>query len=177
MEHSHTEQVLNITPDTGSFLSLMIQAFGSQSILEIGTSDGYSTIWIADAARETGGHVTTVEISEKKADMARQNFRRTGLASYIDVHREDIQSFLKTSEAEIYDLIFLDAERPEYAHYWKEVDRVLKTGCLLIVDNALSPKPEELLDFFRLLNESKRYLTQTLELGNGELLALKQRNS
>ncbi|MDG6995386.1 MAG: hypothetical protein JRN52_05645 [Nitrososphaerota archaeon] len=69
----------------------------------------------------------------------------------------------------------MDAERPQYTSYWNEIDRVLRIGGVLVVDNALSPKPEELLDFFRLVKDSTRYLLLTLRIGNGEFLALKQR--
>lgn len=170
----HTEQLLNITPDTGSFLSILIKAVRARRVLEIGTSNGYSTIWIADALKDIQGNVTTVEVSERKFSMARSNFQKCGLGQYIDSHLGDIRTFLKGEQDQSYDLIFLDAERPEYTDYWKDIDRVLKVGCLLIVDNAVSPKPEELIDFFKLVESSGRYLTQTLQLGKGETLALKQ---
>ena len=150
---SHAEQLLNITPDTGLFLSILIQATRADSILEIGTSNGYSTLWIADALKNNdGGKVTTVEVSEKKAEMARDNFQKSGLYQYIDSHLQDVRAFLKTQAAESFDMIFLDAERPQYVSYWNDVDRVLKTGGLLIVDNVLSPKPDELVDFSKLVN-------------------------
>lgn len=168
----HTDQLLNITPDTGLFLSILIKAVRARRVLEIGTSNGYSTIWIADALKDTRGKVTTVEVSEKKFSMARSNFQKSGLYQYIDSRLIDVQTFLKGDQS--FDLIFLDAERPEYTGYWKDIDRVLKMGCLLIVDNALSPKPEELADFFKLIEGSGRYLAQTLLIGKGEMIALKQ---
>lgn len=61
---NHTEKMLNITPDTGLFLSITIQAVRARRVLEIGTSNGYSTLWIADALRQTNGRVVTVEVSE-----------------------------------------------------------------------------------------------------------------
>ena len=175
---SHYEQMLNITPDTGLFLSILAQATNAKRVLEIGTSNGYSTIWIADALRnveEGKGKVTTVEISEKKFKMAIDNFAKSGLARYIDSHFGDIRSFLKNVSDGSVDLTFLDAERPQYSSYWKDLDRVLKTSGLLVVDNALSPKPQELIDFFKLIEESGRYLSQTLQVGKGELIALKEK--
>ncbi|MHB2037056.1 MAG: O-methyltransferase [Nitrososphaerales archaeon] len=172
---NHTEQMLNITPDTGVFLSILIQAIKANSILEIGTSNGYSTIWIADALRSIGGgRVTTVEVSEKKMTMAKENFQKSGLSRYIISHQQDARVFLRAQVAESADLVFLDAERPQYVSYWNDIDRVLKTGGLLVVDNALSPKPEELVDFLKLLNGSGRYLSLTVPIGKGEMIALKQ---
>lgn len=175
---SHYEQMLNITPDTGLFLSILVQATNAKRVLEIGTSNGYSTIWIADALRnveEGKGKVTTVEISEKKFKMAIENFAKSGLARHIDSHFGDIRSFLKNVSDGSVDLMFLDAERPQYSSYWKDLDRVLKTSGLLVVDNALSPKPQELIDFFKLIEESGRYLSQILQVGKGELIALKEK--
>jgi predicted O-methyltransferase YrrM len=171
----HTEQLLNITPDTGLFLSILIKAVRARRVLEIGTSNGYSTIWIADALKDIQGKVTTLEVSEKKFSMAKSNLQKSGLGQYIDSQLVDVRTFLKGEKDQSYDLIFLDAERPEYITYWQDIDRVLKVGCLLIVDNALSPKPEELIDFFKLVEESGRYITQTLQIGKGETLALKER--
>jgi len=170
----HTDKLLNITPDTGLFLSLIIQAVKATKVLEIGTSNGYSTLWIADALRNIDGKVTTIEVSQKKASMAKDNFERSGLSQYVDLHLADVRAFLKIQRDQSFNLIFLDAERPQYASYWNDIDRVLKTGGLLIVDNALSPKPEELIDFIKLVNNSARYLSLTLRIGNGEIIALKQ---
>jgi predicted O-methyltransferase YrrM len=171
----HADQLLNITPDTGLFLSIMIQAVRARRVLEIGTSNGYSTLWIADALQNIGGKVTTIEVSQRKATMAKNNFDRSGLSQYIDLHLADIRVFLRDQADESFDLIFLDAERPEYITYWSDVDRVLSHGGLLIVDNALSPRPEELADFSKLVNDSTRYLSLTLQIGKGEIIALKQR--
>lgn len=172
---AHEEQMLNITPDTGLFLSIIVQATRATRVLEIGTSNGYSTLWIADALRNTNGKVTTVEVSESKASMAKNNFERSGLSRYIDLHLADVRRFLRDQADESFDLMFLDAERPEYTSYWIDIDRVLNTGGLLIVDNALSPRPEELVGFFKLINDSTRYLSQTLLIGKGQMIALKQR--
>lgn len=173
---AHSEQMLNITPDTGLFLSLLIQITKVREVLEIGTSNGYSTIWIADALRESGGKVTTIEVSKKKFEMAEENFEKSGVSQFIDSHLGDAKTFLEEEvRDESVDLLFLDAERPQYVSYWTDIDRVLKTGGLLVVDNALSPKPEELGGFFKLVEVSGRYLSQTLPIGKGEMVALKKK--
>ena len=172
---NHSEQMLNITPETGLFLQIITRAVRANNMLEVGTSDGYSTLWIADALSDHGGRVTTVEVSESKFSMARENFEKSGgLSKYIDSRLGDVREFLKEQSRESFDLIFLDAERSQYVTYWKDLDRVLKTGSLLIVDNALSPKPEELRDFFNLVDSSGRYLSLALNLGKGEMIALKE---
>lgn len=107
--------------------------------------------------------------------LARRNFKRSGLSEYIDSHLEDVRVFLRSQADESFDLVFLDAERPQYVGYWNEIDRVLKSGGLMIVDNALSPRPDQLVDFFKLVESSGRYVSQVLRIGKGEMMALKQR--
>src|SRR5256712_8637210 len=76
-------RMLNITRDTGEFLAVLVRATVARRVLEIGTSNGYSTLWLADAARAIGGAVTTIEAAAYKGELATQNFTRSGLASFI----------------------------------------------------------------------------------------------
>src|SRR5215470_6570356 len=82
-------RMLNITRDTGEFLVVLVKATLARRVLEIGTSNGYSTLWLASAARAIGGSVTTVELSDSKVELARENFRRSGLASAITLVQDD----------------------------------------------------------------------------------------
>ena len=167
-------QMLNITPDTGLFLSILIQSVGARRVLEVGTSNGYSTMWIADALRNTHGRVTTVEVSRRKIALAKRNFLKSGLSEYVDLYLGDIRAFLPRQADLSFDMIFMDAERPQYVLYWSELNRVLRRRGLLIADNALSPRPHELDDFIGLLKASGRYIVQILRVGKGELVALKR---
>jgi len=81
--NERSRKMLNITRDTGEFLSVLVRATLALRVLEIGTSDGYSTLWLASAARAIGGSVTTIEKSQYKIDLATTNFARSGMASYI----------------------------------------------------------------------------------------------
>jgi len=173
---NHVRRMLNVTPDTGLFLSIMVRAIGAENVLEIGTSNGYSTMWIADALRDRNGKVVTLEMSTEKADMAKRNFARSGLLSYIDFHQADAHSFLSGRAPKQFDMVFMDAERKEYVSYWGDVDRALRVGGVLVVDNANSPKPEELISFFDLVRKTNRYLSQILQVGKGEFLAVKLEN-
>ncbi|HUK64717.1 MAG TPA: class I SAM-dependent methyltransferase, partial [Dongiaceae bacterium] len=82
-------RMLNITRDTGELLSVLVRATSARRVLEIGTSNGYSTLWLASAARAAGGAVTTVELSGYKVGLAEENFRRSGLASAITLVQDD----------------------------------------------------------------------------------------
>jgi predicted O-methyltransferase YrrM len=168
-----TKRMLNITPDTGRLLSILVRAVRAGRVLEIGTSNGYSTIWIASALRQVSGKVVSVEVSQEKEAMARRNLERTGLADSVDLHEGDAGAFLRTLDSHSFDLIFMDAERTQYLSYWEDVDRVLRPGGILMVDNAIEPRPEELVDFFARVNGSGQYISLVLPVGKGEFLAVK----
>jgi predicted O-methyltransferase YrrM len=164
--------MLNITRDTGEFLSVLVRATLARRVLEIGTSNGYSTLWLASAASATGGAVTTVEISDYKVGLAHQNFSRSGLASSITLVQDDAGHVLERAGDASFDLVFLDAERPEYPGWWPHLKRVLRPGGLLVVDNATS-HPEQMAPFMALVKVDVDFTTCLVPVGNGEFLAVK----
>lgn len=166
-------RMLNITRDTGEFLSVMVRAIRARRVLEIGTSNGYSTLWLASAARATGGLVTTVELVDYKVDLARKNFSESGLSDRITLIHGDTARVLEGTDDESYDLIFLDAERTEYVRWWPDLKRVLRPDGLLVVDNAIAPAPEQLAPFVALVNADAGFTTCVVPVGKGEFLAVK----
>lgn len=165
-------KMLNITHDTGEFLAVLVRATFARRLLEIGTSNGYSTLWLASAARAVGGSVTTVEKSPYKIDLSAANFARSGLASYISQIHDDAGRVLDRSPDGAFDMIFLDSERPEYPSWWPNLRRVLRPGGLLVVDNATS-HPVEIAPFMALVKADAEFLTSLVPVGNGEFLAVK----
>jgi len=165
-------RMLNITRDTGEFLSVLVQATLARRVLEIGTSNGYSTLWLASATRATGGAVTTVEVSDYKVGLAQQNFSRSGLAAFITLVQDDAACVLERAGDASFDLVFLDAERPEYPGWWPHLKRVLRHGGLLVVDNATS-HPEQMAPFVALVKADADFTTSLVPVGNGEFLAVK----
>ena len=166
-------RMLNITRDTGAFLSLLVRATVARRILEIGTSNGYSTLWLAEAARAIGGSVTTVEYAEYKIGLAGANFERSGLAAVIDLVHDDAGRLLERTAEGAYDLVFLDSERPEYPAWWPQIRRVLRTGGLLVVDNATS-HVEQMAPFVALVEADQAFTTVLVPIGNGEFMAVKE---
>ncbi len=165
-------RLLNITRDTGIFLGLLVQALKARRIVEIGTSNGYSTLWLAGAARTTGGTVSTVERRPERAGMAAANFGRAGLAEWVEPHVGDAAAYLAALPAGSVDFLFLDAERSEYPGFWPDLQRVLAPNGLMVVDNATSHR-EELAPFCAMVEATEGYLTSVVPVGKGELLILK----
>ena len=165
-------RMLNITRDTGELLAVLVRATVARRVLEIGTSNGYSTLWLASAAGAIGGSVTTVELSEYKIGLATANFARSGLARYITLLHEDAGRVLERSADGAFDLVFLDSERPEYPGWWPHLKRVLRPGGLLVVDNATS-HAAEMAPFVALVAADSSFVTSLVPVGNGELLAVK----
>lgn len=164
--------MLNITRETGEFLNVLVSATKAKNILELGTSNGYSTLWLARAALREAGQVTTVEASDYKFRIAAENFLASGLSPIITQIHGDADEYLKKGEGSSVDFLFLDSERSEYVNMWPEISRVLSISGVLVVDNAIS-HADELVVFFSLITESAEFETSTVSIGKGEFFAVK----
>jgi predicted O-methyltransferase YrrM len=132
-----SERRRNVDRDAGKFLYLLARAAKSWSILEIGSSNGVSTIWLAMAAREVGGHVLGLELREDRTREAQANLAAAGLANVASVRCTDALKAVATLEGP-YDFVFIDAEKDDYAQHIRNViDRVKPNG-LIIADNVVS---------------------------------------
>jgi len=165
-------RMLNITPDTGEFLSVLVRATGARRVLEIGTSNAYSTLWLADAARAIGGAVTTIERSADKVAMARENIVTAGLDGVITQVEGDAGAWLAQAPDASADLVFLDSARSLYLEWWPDLRRVLRAGGLLVVDNATS-HAHEMADFVAAVKDDDAFGTSLVPVGKGEFLAVK----
>ena len=112
----------NLEPESAELLGVLVRATAPRMILELGTSNGYSTIWLADAAEAVGGRCFSVEIDSARTRQAREHLQRAGLrAALIE---GDAGGFLRESRDAMWEFVFLDAERPAYAGYWPDLLRV-----------------------------------------------------
>ena len=145
----------------------------AQRVLEIGTSQGVSTLWLADAVGATGGRVTSVDADSDAQRAAAANLREAGVLDRVKLVASDGGEALAETADGAVDLLFLDAERTEYASWWPHPYRVLRPGGLLVVDNALS-HPDEVAPLQALLEREPELRTLTLEVGKGELVAVRR---
>jgi predicted O-methyltransferase YrrM len=154
------ERFRNVEPPTAELLGVLIRAGRARRILELGTSNGYSTIWLADAAEATGGAVVSVDVDAARTALARENIRGAGLEQRVELRTEDAALTLERSGDGEWEFVFLDAERPAYPSYVRDLVRTLAPGGLLAVDNVES-HANELVEFTELI-EAVPELTQTV---------------
>jgi predicted O-methyltransferase YrrM len=172
-ETARPRRMLNITRDTGRLLWILVRATGATRILEVGTSNAFSTIWLADAARATGGRVTTLELDPGKIALARANLAAAGLESVVDIVEGRAADTLAAVPGP-FDVVFLDADRSSYLTYLELVVPKLRAGGMLIADNVTSHAPE-LQDYLRRVESHPELFSVTVPIGNGEEIALKVR--
>ena len=162
-----------LEPDAGRLVWFLAQALGARSIVEVGTSRGVSTLWLADAARSAGGRVLSVDTDAAAQEHARRSVTEAGLADQVDFRVDDGGAVLADLPDGGVDLLFLDAERTEYPSWWPHPVRVLRPGGVLVADNALS-HPEEIAPLRDLLEQDPVVTMETIAVGKGELLALRR---
>lgn len=161
---------LNITREAGEFLAVLIKASSVRQVLEVGTSNGYSTLWIASAL-PADGHVTTLEVSPLKVSQATGNFKRANLDHKITVLQTDSTDYLKQANHQ-FDLVFLDADRSSYVQVADRIASLVRPGGLLVCDNAVS-HAEELEEFINFVNSTGEFTNTTVPVGKGEFVACK----
>ncbi len=132
-----SQRMRNVDHETGRWLSLLVRATGAKEILEMGSSNGVSTIWLAAAARENGGRVTGTELLSDRAAAANSNLAAAGLDAVARVIAGDAGKTAATLNGP-FDLVFIDAEKEDYVnHFQAAIDR-LRIGGLVLADNVIS---------------------------------------
>lgn len=174
------EKFWNVSPETGSFLNMIVKSTGAKNVLEIGTSNGYSGLWFTEALSHINGKLYTVESHKERFHLAKEHFSEAGVGEYVEQifgHAPEVFATPEFISKNLqFDLIFLDATKMEYGSYLEAILPFLKPGGLLIADNILSH--QDVLNQFVLTVQQKRELQSVvLPLGSGLLMALKARNS
>ncbi|MCA9478701.1 MAG: class I SAM-dependent methyltransferase [Nanoarchaeota archaeon] len=161
----------NVPKSTAQFLYLMAFATKAKQILELGTSAGYSTIWLAKAAQENGGTVDTIEYFAPKCEVAQKHFKQAGVDEVITLHQDTILEVLKVWEKDI-DFIFMDADRGNYDQYFFYLYPALKKGGIIVVDNAGNYR-DRMVRFLKAAQEAPHQYSTFLDLDNGLFLFIK----
>lgn len=164
------QRLRQIPPETGRFLALLAAGSPEGDMIEIGTSAGYSTLWLSLAAEQAGRSITTFEVLPEKVKLARETFMVTGAANRIKLVEGDARDHLK--EFKNIAFCFLDAEKDVYADCYEMVVPNLVPGGLLVADNAINHQVvlQPVLD--RALIDS-RVDALIVPIGKGELVCRK----
>ena len=132
------DYLLPVGPETGRVLHLLATGAGARSIVELGSSYGYSTVWLADAARTTGGHVQSLELVRDKVDHAREQLARAGLASFVTFHLGSALDTLRELPGP-FEFVLIDLWKELYSPCFELLHPKLAPGALVAADNMIFP--------------------------------------
>lgn len=158
--------LLAVGPDTGQFINILAGSLRAPAILEVGTSYGYSGIWLAEAARKAGGRVTTLELQDYKAAYARERAVEAGLANYIDYQVGDAVKMIGELPAGI-DFVLLDLWKDLYVPCLDAFYPKLNPGAIIVADNMLFPGGEVMQRYADAVRAKPGMTSVLLPVGSG----------
>jgi caffeoyl-CoA O-methyltransferase len=164
------QRLRQIPPETGKFIALLAAAAPEGKYLEIGTSAGYSTLWLALACRELRRNLVTFEVLKEKARLAKETFQTAQVEDVVKLITGDARDYLK-NYTEV-SFCFLDAEKEVYLDCYEQVVPNMISGGLLVADNAISHKDQLKIMIDRALNDH-RVDALVVPIGRGELVCRK----
>jgi predicted O-methyltransferase YrrM len=171
-EQDRRKKMLNLEPDTARFISILVRSSQRKSLLEIGTSNGYSTIWLAWAVSATGGHVTSLERDADKNAQADANLQRAGLRDSVDLLLGDATEIVASLDGP-FDFVFFDADRISAPDQLKVLKSKLLSGALVLADNVLS-HPDEIAGYLAAIEATPDFDHMVIPIGKGLSLAYKR---
>ncbi len=181
------ESGMQISPDQGWFMSMLTRLIGATRAIEVGVFTGYSSLSVARALPEDG-RLVACDVSAEYTSIARRYWERAGVASKIDLRLgpavETLDTMIDEGESGSYDLAFIDADKENYPNYYERCLRLLRSGGLMLVDNALwggrvadpahtDTTTTALRDVNRTAGQDPRVEVSLLPIGDGLLLARK----
>jgi predicted O-methyltransferase YrrM len=170
-ETEHARKFLNLEPETAKLVSILARSSRARSVLEIGTSNGYSTIWLAASIGPLGGRVISIDRSSEKKMMAQENVSRAGLQEYVDLRCGDATELL-TSLSGRFDLVFFDADRRSAPAQLAILLPKLAPAALLLADNALS-HPQEMAAYVAMVEGLEQFQHVIVPIGKGLSVAFR----
>ncbi len=161
----------NIAPENGQFLAILIRSIRAQNVLEIGTSNGYSAIYLAAALKETGGKLITLEFDPARAAEAETHLQEVGLNDIVDVRIGNALDEIPMCDA-TFDLVFLDAEKNEYRRYLELALPNIRPGGLIVADDTVTMR-HEMPDYVEFVFNTPQLHSVDIPLDDGIILSYK----
>jgi len=172
MDRNQSRGMMNVPMEDGRILRLLTEAVGAKHVVEIGTSNGYSGIWFCLALRTTGGKLTTHDIDEGRASLARENFKRAGVDNLVTLVMGDAHETVKNIKEPI-DVLFIDADKEGYADYLNKLLPLVRPGGLILAHNIDMVGQ----DFIKAITTNPNLETVYQGQGQGLGVTLKKRQS
>ncbi len=164
------QRLRQVPPETGKFLALLAAGVPEGSLIEIGTSAGYSTLWLAVAALSLGRKLTTFEVLPEKVKLAQETFEAAGLETTVELIAGDAREYLVNYDN--FAFVFLDAEKEVYGDCYEMIVPRLVRGGLLVADNAINHR-EALAPMLERALSDERVDALIVPIGKGELVCRK----
>lgn len=168
-QHQHEARLRNLQPDTAALISVLVRSSQRKRLLEIGTSNGYSTIWLAWVANRTGGRLTSIELDAGRQGEADGNLRRADLRDLVDLRLGDATEVVEELSGP-FDLVFFDADRISAPAQLELLVPKLAPDAMLLADNALS-HPEETAGYLKELERLDGFDRLVAPVGKGLSIA------
>jgi caffeoyl-CoA O-methyltransferase len=163
---------MNVPTTDGRLLRLLAESIGAKTVVEFGTSNGISSIWLSLALRKTGGKVITHEINPDTAALARENFKTAGVADFVTVVEGDAHQKVSELKGPI-DMVFIDADKEGYLDYFKKTLPLVRPGGLILAHN-MTPRMAN-PEFLKAITTSPDVETLFYLEGGGLAVTLKKR--
>jgi predicted O-methyltransferase YrrM len=165
---------LQAGPEVGGFLNLLIRLLAARTIVEVGTSYGYTALWMGEAARNTGGRVIGIEYYAAKCARARELVDQAGLSGIVTVRQGDALEIVGELEGPI-DMAFIDAAKPDYTTYFDALLPRLRTGGCIVADNMILPERarEEARAYQAYVRAKPSVRSMELTIGDGLEMSVK----
>lgn len=156
-------QFLSVPRKDGQFLNLLVKVARAKQVLEVGTSHGYSALWIALGLQETDGHLTTIEIQPERVKLAQEHLGRAGLAHRVTCKQGDAHQIVPTLDGP-FDFVFLDADKEGQMDYFQKLfPNKLTRGAVLTVHNAIRAR-EPMRDYLEMIAHHPEFDSVILSL-------------
>ncbi|OYD93355.1 SAM-dependent methyltransferase [Nostoc sp. 'Peltigera membranacea cyanobiont' 210A] len=185
---NHPRSGMQISPEQGQFMSLLVQLIGAKKTLEVGVFTGYSSLSVA-LALPPDGKIIACDVSEEFTAIARRYWQEAGVADKIDLRLapalETLDRLLATGQAETFDFAFIDADKENYDGYYERSLQLVRPGGLIAIDNVLwsgqvadEQNQDESTQAIRALNEKlhhdERITLSLVPIADGLTLAIKR---
>ena len=162
-------KMLNLEPASAQLLSILVRASGVTRAVEIGTSNAYSTIWLAWSLAPAGGRIVSIDRNPDKHALARENLRRADLLDRVELRTGDATEIARQLTGP-FDLVFLDADRRSFPEQIQILLPKLAQKVLVVADNVLS-HPEEIAEYLKLISSLADFQHTIVPVGKGLSIA------